>query len=66
MKNKKEEINMCGGVDGPGGPCEGTGTYSKTCNRCKLLIWNCKCSNNKTSKKRVNNYVKGKYPQKGV
>jgi len=46
---------MCGGVDGPGGPCEGAETYSKTCSRCKLLIWNCKCSNNKKGlKKRVN------------
>ena len=44
---------MCAGVDGPGGPCEGAGTYSKTCNRCKQLLWNCTCSKGGI-KKRVN------------
>ena len=35
---------MCAGVDGPGEPCEGAGTYSKTCFKCRQLLWNCKCS----------------------
>ncbi len=34
---------MCAGVDGPGEPSEGAGTYSKTCRRCNQLLWNCNC-----------------------
>ncbi len=44
---------MCAGVDGPGGPCEGANTYSKTCLKCKQLLWNCKCSKGGL-KKRMN------------
>jgi len=65
--------DMCAGVDGPGGSEEVRETYSKTCFRCKQLIWNCKCHKHRGGlKKRVNKNrkltkpLRKKRPTKGV